>query len=145
MLATTQAKNYAQLVLDIGSVLEKEMGGSSGSLLSIMFTAMAAEMGNVKDVDLKTISKALQCGIAEMMHVGRAQPGDRTMLDALIPAQQALVNGLEEAAKAAQKGAEATATMIAKAGRAAYCKDRNVDQQPDSGAVMVSKVFNAMF
>ena len=90
MLSTTQAKNYAQLVLDIGSVLEKEMGGSSGSLLSIMFTAMTAELRQIKQPDLSTISVALKTGIDEMMHVGRAQPGDRTMLDALIPAQQAL-------------------------------------------------------
>ena len=144
MLKTAQAKNYAQLVLDIGAVLEKEMGGSSGSLLSIMFTAMAAEMRNVKDTNLNTISTALRCGIDEMMHVGRAEPGDRTMLDALIPAQQALINGVEAAASAAQKGAESTATMIAKAGRAAYCKERNVDQQPDSGAIMVAKAFSAM-
>ena len=90
MLSTTQAKNYAQLVLEIGAVLEKEMGGSSGSLLSIMFTAMAAELRSISQPDLSTTSLALKAGIDQMMHVGRAQPGDRTMLDALIPAQQAL-------------------------------------------------------
>ena len=53
-------------------------------------------------------------------------------------------NGVESAAKAASEGAASTATMIAKAGRAAYCKDRNTNQEPDSGAVMVAKAFNAM-
>lgn len=48
MLETTEATSFASLVYEIGSVLEKEMGGSSGSLLSIMFTAMAAEMRNSK-------------------------------------------------------------------------------------------------
>ena len=103
------------------------------------------------------MSKALKAGIDEMMHVGRAQRGDRTMLDALIPAQEVLEvsfslflpiyhlqNGIESAAKAAEKGAQSTATMIAKAGRAAYCKERNTDQHPDSGAVMISKAFSAM-
>ena len=71
--------------------------------------------------------------VAEMMHVGRAQSGDRTMLDALIPAQQAMEKehqmqaALKAAALAAKTGANATAQMVAKAGRAAYCKDRNKD------------------
>ena len=104
------------------------------------------------------MSRALKAGIDEMMHVGRAQRGDRTMLDALIPAQEVLEvsfglfplvyhrlqNGIESAAEAAEKGAQSTATMIAKAGRAAYCKERNTDQHPDSGAVMISKAFSAM-
>jgi len=144
MLDTTQTTNFASLVYEIGSVLEKEMGGSSGCLLSIMFTAMAAEMRNSKETNLSTMSKALKAGIEEMMHVGRAQQGDRTMLDALIPAQQALENGIELAATAAEKGAQSTATMIAKAGRAAYCKERNTEQHPDSGAIMISKAFSAM-
>ena len=54
MLETTEVTNFASLVYEIGSVLEKEMGGSSGSLLSIMFTAMAAEMRNSK---VRTTSK----------------------------------------------------------------------------------------
>lgn len=105
------------------------------------------------------MSKALKAGIDEMMHVGRAQRGDRTMLDALIPAQEVLEvtfkipklnyysqlqNGIDLAAAEAEKGALSTATMIAKAGRAAYCKERNTDQHPDSGAVMVAKAFAAM-
>ena len=56
MLDTTQTTNFASLVYEIGSVLEKEMGGSSGSLLSIMFTAMAAEMRNSKVKEDKTVS-----------------------------------------------------------------------------------------
>merc|ERR1712062_653130 len=100
---------------------------------------------------LTTIAKAFKSGIQEMMHVGRALPGDRTMLDALIPAQDAIQNNadskkiaLKAAADAAESGAKLTATMIAKAGRAAYCKDRNETKSPDAGAVMISRVFAAI-
>merc|ERR1712168_1150747 len=102
------------------------MGGSSGSLLSILFTAMAADVRLANEnSSLALISKALKTGIDEMMHVGRAQQGDRTMLDALIPAQEALQaagegnlkEAIQSAATAAANGAEKTATMVAKAGR----------------------------
>ena len=74
------------------------------------------------------------------------------MLDALIPAQEALQaagegnlkEAIQSAATEAANGAEKTATMVAKAGRAAYCKDRNEDSNPDAGAVMVAKLFAAL-
>ena len=153
IIGTSKAVNYSGLVFDIGSVLEEEMGGSSGSLLSILFTAIAADIRLAReDTSLGMISRAFKSGIDEMMHVGRAQQGDRTMLDALIPAQEALqaagegnlTEAIQSAATAAAKGAEKTATMVAKAGRAAYCKDRNEDSNPDAGAVMIAKLFAAL-
>ena len=55
-----------------------------------------------------------------------------------------LKEAIQSAATAAAKGAEKTATMVAKAGRAAYCKDRNEDSNPDAGAVMIAKLFAAL-
>jgi dihydroxyacetone kinase len=74
------------------------------------------------------------------------------MLDALIPAMQALRDAgdnltpeiIKNVSKAAQNGAESTKTLVAKAGRAAYCKDRNTNQAADAGAVMVAHAFAAL-
>merc|ERR1712050_403109 len=121
-----------------------------GSLLSLLFTAFAASIKlNKENITLKNMANAFGEGIDAMMHVGRASLGDRTMLDALIPAHEALTNSsceeaLLNAALAAKKGAELTKTLKAKAGRASYCKDRNTSEAADAGAVMVAHVFAAM-
>ena len=153
VVANSEARTYSELIFDIALILEEEMGGSSGSLLSILFTAIAAQIKLADESSsFLTISKSLKSGINEMMLVGRAQPGDRTMLDALIPAQAAIESNADDptlalkcAAEAAEKGSKLTATMKAKAGRAAYCKDRNQEKSPDAGAVMVAKVFSAIY
>ncbi|WP_242490851.1 DAK2 domain-containing protein, partial [Klebsiella pneumoniae] len=92
------------------------MGGSSGVLLAIFFAAAGDAVSNGHSpID------ALRVGLARMQEIGGAQPGDRTMIDALLPALDALPQGLTEAARAARKGARLTATMSkANAGRAAY-------------------------
>ena len=93
------------------------MGGSSGVLLSIFFTAAAQALD-----DGAALPKALLAGLERMTFYGGAKLGDRTMIDALEPALKALdAGGLEAAAAAARQGAEATAAMRkAKAGRSAY-------------------------
>ena len=98
-----------------------------------------------EEISIATLSRALGCGIKAMMDVGRAEEGDRTMLDALVPAQKALSSGdLTKVAQAAENGAEKTRTLTAKAGRASYCKERNIDNAPDAGAVMVAKAFRSL-
>ncbi|AEH84709.1 dihydroxyacetone kinase subunit DhaK [Mesorhizobium opportunistum] len=123
----------------IGDVLSASMGGSSGVLLSIFFTAAAQALDGGADV-----AKALLAGLERMTFYGGAQLGDRTMVDALEPALKALdANGLEEAAAAARRGAETTAAMAkAKAGRSAYVGSQ-LQGVADPGAHAVAEVFAA--
>ncbi|TGQ65591.1 MAG: DAK2 domain-containing protein [Mesorhizobium sp.] len=123
----------------IGDILSSSMGGSSGVLLSILFTATAQALGFGA-----TIPKALLAGLGRMSFYGGAKIGDRTMIDALEPALRALdAHGLEEAAAAARHGAEATAAMDnAKAGRSAYV-GRTLQGVVDPGAYAVAEVFAA--
>jgi dihydroxyacetone kinase len=82
-----------------------------------------------------------------MKQYGGAQPGDRTLIDALQPAIEALVAGksLAEAADAAQQGSDATASMgKAKAGRSSYLNSANLNGVSDPGAVAVARVFAAL-
>jgi dihydroxyacetone kinase len=115
------------------------MGGSSGVLLSIFFTAASQSLGTGA-----SLSKALLAGLDRMTFYGGAKVGDRTMVDALEPALRALdTTGLEAAAKAARQGADATAAMRkAKAGRSAYI-GRQLDVA-DPGAFAVAEVFAAV-
>lgn len=123
----------------IGDSLGVAMGGSSGVLLSIFFTAAAqASNGGA------TLSKALLAGLDRMTFYGGAKVGDRTMVDALEPALKALdAKGLDAAATAARHGAEATAAMEkAKAGRSAYVGTK-LQGVTDPGAHAVAEVFAA--
>ena len=123
----------------LGDILSASMGGSSGVLLSIFFTAAAQTLDGGAN-----LAKALLAGLERMTFYGGAKPGDRTMVDALEPALKALdANGLDEAAAAARRGAEATAAMDrAKAGRSAYVGSK-LQGVADPGAYAVAEVFAA--
>ena len=125
----------------MAQVVEHSMGGSSGILLSLLFTG--AEHGLAKG---ESLAKGLATGIEKMQHYGGAKAGDRTMLDALIPAIDALAEGgsLADAAKAARKGADATAQMLAKAGRAALVPKEDQLGHSDPGAEAIARVFETL-
>jgi dihydroxyacetone kinase len=122
----------------IGEHLAMSMGGSSGILLSIFFTAAGTHFNKHQD-----IADALLNGLEQMKFFGGAKVGDRTMIDALEPALQAFKNkSLSDAADAARKGADSTAKMLeAKAGRSAYLNSESLEGVKDPGAVAVEHVF----
>lgn len=130
-----------KLLLLIGERLATVMGGSSGVLMSIFFTAAGQTLH-----DGKPLADALLSGQAQMKHYGGADLGDRTLIDALQPALEALQTGdIQAAAQAAKKGAEATASMQkAGAGRSSYVNKENLEGVTDPGAVAVAEVFAAM-
>jgi dihydroxyacetone kinase len=123
----------------LGHILSSSMGGSSGVLLSIFFTAAAQALEGGA-----TPTQALLAGLERMRFYGGAGPGDRTLIDALEPALKALdAHGLDAAASAARRGAEATAAMgKAKAGRSAYVGNE-LHGVVDPGAHAVAEVFTA--
>ncbi len=140
-LATLPLADLAATFGVIGATLGTSMGGSSGVLLSIFFTAAGQALGKGAPAD-----EALLAGLDRMTFYGGAKPGDRTMIDALDPALRALASGsLADAAKAARTGADATKRMTkAKAGRAAYIGERDLDSVADPGAEAIAAVFEAL-
>ncbi|MEH6452188.1 MAG: dihydroxyacetone kinase subunit DhaK [Psychromonas sp.] len=132
--------NTGTLMKVIADQLTTVMGGSSGVLLSIFFTAAGNDYN--KNADLV---KALQTGLEQMMKHGGAKPGDRTMIDAMYPAFEAWkTQGLEAAIEAARLGAEGTAMMVeAKAGRSSYLNRKSLEGVKDPGAVIIERVFEA--
>ena len=130
-----------KLLLLTGERLATVMGGSSGVLMSIFFTAAGQALH-----DGKTLADALLSGLAQMKQYGGADLGDRTLIDALQPALGALQKSdIQAAAQAAKKGADATASMQkAGAGRSSYVNKENLDGVTDPGAVAVAEVFAAL-
>lgn len=133
--------DMTQLYRAIGSELSQTMGGSSGVLLAIFFNAAGDASANGKSA-----IGALQAGLERIMQVGGASLGDRTMIDALSPALEALKDGgLAEAAKAARTGADETANITtAKAGRAAYVSAANLRGHNDPGAEAVARLLEGL-
>jgi len=126
-----------QLYRAIGLELSQTMGGSSGVLLAIFFAAV----GDAASSGLPT-GLALQAGLDRMSQVGGAKVGDRTMIDALQPALDVLEDGFDVAAEAARKGADHTATITkAKAGRATYLGEDQLQGHNDPGAEAVARIF----
>jgi triose/dihydroxyacetone kinase / FAD-AMP lyase (cyclizing) len=131
-----------QLLLCIGERLAVVMGGSSGVLMSIFFTAAGQKL----QAGGATLVEALLNGLAQMKHYGGADLGDRTLIDALQPALHAWQKqGIQAMAIAAREGAEKTATMHkAGAGRSSYINEHNLAGVADPGAVAVAEVFAAL-
>ena len=132
--------DWTQLYRAIGLELSQTMGGSSGVLLAIFFAAAGdASASGLNAVD------ALKAGLSRIQQVGGAGPGDRTMIDALAPALDALSSGLAASAVAARKGANHTATITrAKAGRASYISESNLAGHNDPGAEAVARLFEEL-
>ncbi|XP_062614751.1 triokinase/FMN cyclase-like [Saccostrea cucullata] len=134
----------ADLALSLAKIVENSMGGSSGALYSLFLTS--ASLCLQSSVTPKDWVSALTNGNSTIMKYGGAEPGDRTMVDSLVAAGTTLsekillstpVQALEAAVLAAEKAAQDTAQMKAKAGRASYVSAERL-KSPDPGAVSVT-------
>ncbi|SLN32945.1 dihydroxyacetone kinase subunit DhaK [Ruegeria meonggei] len=132
--------DLTQLFPALGNELSQTMGGSSGVILAIFFNAAGDACASGASVP-----KSLVEGLNRVRQVGGAKLGDRTMIDALEPALDALPDGLPQAAKAAREGADNTANIHrAKAGRAAYVPEENLIGHNDPGAEAVALLFEGL-
>ena len=131
----------------VSAVLIRTMGGSSGPLLGTFFLRAGAACAGKSELAPADVVALFQAGVEGLQQRGKAEPGDKTMLDAWLPAldamRRALEDGsglaeiLERGAAAAEAGMRATITMQARKGRASYLGDRSVGHQ-DAGATGVS-------
>jgi ATP-dependent dihydroxyacetone kinase len=131
-----------QFFAAVSDAMTRTMGGSSGVLLAIFFAA--ASLSSAKGAGWK---KALEAGLTRMMAYGGAKAGDRTMIDALLPALEALnqSNDIGKAAKAARQGADATARMTkARAGRSTYVSADKLKGFNDPGAEAVALLLEGL-
>ena len=127
----------------VGMALVSKVGGAAGPLYGTLFLQMANATAGASELDLAGWSDALAAGLKGVETRGKAEPGDKTMVDALMPAVEALQRAqsdgaelnaaLEQSAAAARKGMEDTVPLVARKGRASYLGERSAGHQ-DPGA-----------
>jgi phosphoenolpyruvate---glycerone phosphotransferase subunit DhaL len=132
-----------ELLKLVGMTLVRTVGGASGPLYGTFFLRMAAAVGDGEQVEAMELAKAFRAGLEGVVERGKAEPGDKTMFDALSPAVDALESALargatlrsalQTGAAAAANGRDATTAMLALKGRASYLGERSVGHQ-DPGA-----------
>jgi dihydroxyacetone kinase-like protein len=136
-----------------GKTLVSTVGGASGPLWGSFFRGAGRALGDAPAVDGAELRAALAAGVAAVRDLGAAAPGDKTMVDALAPALDALAaalqdgaaarDALDRAAAAAEEGARATIPLQARKGRASYLGERSVGHE-DPGAASAVLVMRAL-
>ncbi|MFF4507395.1 dihydroxyacetone kinase subunit DhaL [Streptomyces sp. NPDC001401] len=117
-----------------GRQLISTVGGASGPLYGTLLRRTGKALGDAGEVSETQFAQALRAGVEAVMTLGGAAPGDKTMIDALVPAVDALDDGGFAAARtAAEEGALATTPLQARKGRASYLGERSIGHQ-DPGA-----------
>ncbi|MEU3369926.1 dihydroxyacetone kinase subunit DhaL [Streptomyces sp. NPDC006660] len=126
-----------------GRQLISTVGGASGPLYGTLLRRMGKELGDADEVTREQLARALGAGVAAVGLLGGAAAGDKTMLDALLPAVDALGESFGAAADAAGAGAAATVPLRARKGRASYLGERSVGHQ-DPGAASAALLIGAL-
>jgi len=140
---TLSTANPVELCLSLADAVSQSMGGTSGILFELFFRKMAGVF--IEGKSEAGFGKAFKAGVNAIMFYGGAKAGYRTMLDALIPAADAMDEGIAKASVAAQEGADSTADMkVAMAGRSNYLSEDQLYGTPDPGAKAVSLILSAV-
>ncbi|MGA5126121.1 dihydroxyacetone kinase subunit DhaL [Streptomyces pseudogriseolus] len=126
-----------------GRLLVSTVGGASGPLYGTLLRRTGKTLGEAPEVDRQQLAEALRAGVDAVMKLGGAAPGDKTMIDALLPAVDALGESFAAARDAAREGAVATTPMLARKGRASYLGDRSIGHQ-DPGATSAALLVSAL-
>ncbi|KYF71775.1 dihydroxyacetone kinase subunit DhaL [Sorangium cellulosum] len=151
-LDTLDRGDVGALLRGVGTILLSTVGGASGPLYGTLFRDAGQRVAGAAAIDLAALTGCLEAGLEGVRRRGKASPGEKTMVDALVPAVDALkaalgapqpdgagdggaplAEALARAAEAAKAGAEATVPLIARKGRASYLGERSAGHQ-DPGA-----------
>lgn len=137
----------------VAMTLVMSVGGASGPLYGTFFLRFGSATGPAVELDTAALMTGLDAGLAGIIERGKAQAGDKTMVDALVPAlaamESVIKNGGDLAAAvtagrdAAAAGRDATVPMIARKGRASYLGERSVGHM-DPGAASMALLFEAL-
>jgi dihydroxyacetone kinase-like protein len=146
------------LLIVAGKTLVATVGGASGPLWGSALRRAGRALGDAETFDGQQLAQALDAAIAGVVELGAAAPGDKTMIDALVPAAAALHDSLDggrslaqavtAAADAAREGAESTVPMRARKGRASYLGERSIGHQDPgatSAAIIVAALSRAVY
>ncbi len=148
-IAALDEPGTSDVWLAAARALLNRMGGASGALFGSFFLKGVASLRGKDGLMKRDMDALLQAGLAAAQARGKAQIGDKTMLDALAPAVEAFARaddfgaGWRGAAEAARIGAESTRKLIARRGRAKYLGER-ARGHVDPGATTIALIFEAI-
>jgi len=149
-LDDTEATTVDELFKGVGMTLVSSVGGASGPLYGTFFLRMGVTAGAVTEMDAAALSAALRAGLGGVIARGKAELGDKTMLDALSPALDAFDAAGDNVAAAANAaydaavvGRDNTIDLVARKGRASYLGDRSAGHL-DPGATSTALLFQAL-
>lgn len=147
-----EAATVGDVLVKTGSTLISVVGGAAGPLYGTLFRGIGKQLA-APSVDAGLMSAALAAGLEGVQKLGAAVPGDKTMVDALVPALAAfgeqaragadLSAAAASAADAAEQGMRDTTAMQARKGRASYLGARSIGHQ-DPGATSTALIFRAL-
>jgi len=142
-LDATEGDDIGALLKAVAMTLISKVGGAAGPLYGTLFLQMGTAAAGKQELDLAGWTAALEAGVKGVQARGKAEPEDKTMIDALLPAVDALKtaegegasvgDALRRSADAAEAGMKATIPLEARKGRASYLGPRSVGHQ-DPGA-----------
>jgi dihydroxyacetone kinase-like protein len=143
-LDTLEGEDIGAALKAVGMALVSSVGGAAGPLYGTLFLQMGTATAGAGSLDVGGFADALEAGLKGVQARGKAEPGDKTMVDALLPALAELrdaqargdvgvADAVAQAAAAAEEGMKATIPMEARKGRASYLGPRSVGHQ-DPGA-----------
>jgi phosphoenolpyruvate---glycerone phosphotransferase subunit DhaL len=147
-LDAAEQANPGAVLKTVAMALVSKVGGAAGPLYGTLFLQMSTALGDSEPVDLEGWAAAWRKGLEGVQARGKAELGDKTMVDALTPAVEALEQagdldgGLRAAAEAAEEGMKATVPLVARKGRASYLGERSAGHQ-DPGATSVTYLFQS--
>jgi dihydroxyacetone kinase-like protein len=136
---------------DVAMSMMSSVGGASGPLYGTLFMKMSAKLAGKSEADASLFAESLRDGLAGIVALGKAQVGDKTMVDALTPAADALsaeaasgadlISALKRTLEAAEEGMKSTIPLVARKGRASYLGERSAGHQ-DPGATSTLLILN---
>jgi phosphoenolpyruvate---glycerone phosphotransferase subunit DhaL len=142
-----------KLLVTAGSTLVSTVGGASGPLWGTALRRAGKSLGDAETIEPEALATALEAAVDSVVELGAAQPGDKTMVDALRPAVDAMkasldggadvATALAAASEAADEGMRSTTPMLARKGRASYLGERSIGHQ-DPGATSASIIIAAL-
>lgn len=142
-LAESSAEDVGTLLKDVGMVVLNSVGGAMGALYGTFFLKLAQQSAGKKEVTLNDLVAMLQAGEKGILDIGKAGPGDKTLVDTLSPAVRAieaaqkegkpLLQALADFEATANLGMASTKDMLARIGRASRLGERTIGHQ-DAGA-----------
>jgi dihydroxyacetone kinase-like protein len=152
-LSAVVDKDIGSILKNTGMALISSVGGASGPLYGTLFLRAGTAASGKHELNTTELADVLKAGLLGVIERGKAQVGDKTMVDALTPAVEAFAQAAEDSAgiaealgrtvAAAEQGIKDTIPLIARKGRASYLGERSIGHQ-DPGATSVYLILKAL-